>query len=45
MATGLYVLLGALVPLWPISLPLFWYLAYRSYRRPAGTGEAMPQAY
>ena len=21
------------MPLWPITLPLFWYLAYLSYRR------------
>ena len=27
----LFVILGLVVPLWPISLPLFFYLAYRTY--------------
>ena len=31
-ATVLFIILGLIVPFWPISLPLFWYLAYRSYR-------------
>jgi len=30
--TVIYFALGAIVPLWPVSLPLFWWLAYRSYR-------------
>lgn len=31
-STILYLILGLIVPLWPISLPLFWYFAYRSYK-------------
>ena len=27
-----FFVLGLIVPLWPISLPLFWYLAYKSYK-------------
>lgn len=30
-----FFVLGLIVPLWPISLPLFWYLAWKSYK----TGE------
>jgi len=30
--TIVFVLLGLFVPCWPISLPLFWYLAYCSYK-------------
>ena len=25
--------LGVIVPLWPISLPVFWYMAHRAYKR------------
>ena len=38
LATILFIILGLIVPFWPISLPLFWYLAYRSYRK--GTAPA-----
>ena len=31
-ATIIFLVLGLIVPLWPISLPLFWFLAYRSYK-------------
>ena len=31
-ATILFIILGLIVPFWPISLPLFWFLAYRSYK-------------
>lgn len=34
--TIVFLLLGVIVPLWPISLPLFWYLAYRAYKRGDG---------
>ncbi len=30
--TVILIVLGLIVPFWPISLPGFWYLAYRSYR-------------
>lgn len=30
--TIIFVILALLVPLWPISLPLFGWLAYRSYK-------------
>ncbi len=35
LSTLFYIILGLLFPLWPISLPVFWYLAYRSYLRPS----------
>ena len=27
-----FFVLGLIVPLWPISLPFFWYLAWQSYK-------------
>ena len=27
-----FFVLGLIVPLWPISLPIFWYLAWKSYK-------------
>lgn len=27
-----FFVLGLIVPVWPITLPLFWYLAYKSYK-------------
>ena len=37
-STIVFIILGLIVPIWPISLPFFWYLAYRSYKR----GDATP---
>lgn len=34
-STLIFILLGIFIPLWPISLPLFWFLAYRSYKKPS----------
>ena len=31
-STFLWLLAGLFIPLWPISLPVCWYLAYRSYK-------------
>ena len=27
-----FFVLGLIVPVWPITLPLFWYLAYQAYK-------------
>ena len=32
-STVLFIGIGLFFPLWPISLPLFFWLAYRSYRK------------
>ncbi len=32
-STVIFIILGLIVPLWPISTPFFWYLAYRSYNK------------
>ena len=32
-STMLYVGIGLLLPRWPVTLPLFFWLAWRSYRR------------
>jgi hypothetical protein len=28
-----YFVLGLILPLWPFTLPIFWYLAYKAYKR------------
>jgi len=33
--TFVWVILGLMIPLWPISLPICWFLAYRSYKKPS----------
>ena len=40
--TVVFVILACILPLWPISIPLFLYLAYRSYiaGRPVDATEA-----
>lgn len=35
LSTLMLFFIGCIFPLWPISLPLFWWLAYRSYRKGA----------
>jgi len=38
-STFLWVAAGLLIPLWPISLPVCWFMAYRSYKAgQPGTG-------
>ena len=32
--TFVWIVVGAIFPLWPISLPICWFLAYRSYKKP-----------
>ena len=32
-STVMFFILGLLLPLWPVTLPLFFWLAYRSYRK------------
>ncbi len=41
-STIVFIILGLIVPIWPISLPFFWYLAYRSYKR--GDATALNQS-
>lgn len=31
-STFVWFVAGLLIPLWPISLPVCWYFAYRSYK-------------
>jgi GYF domain 2 len=33
-ATIIRIFVGILIPLWPVSLPICWYRAYCSYKRP-----------
>ena len=32
-STVAWFLLGLIIPFWPVSLPVCWWLAYRSYTR------------
>lgn len=31
-STFLWLVMGLLIPLWPVSLPFCWFMAYRSYK-------------
>jgi len=42
-STVIWIIAGLLIPLWPISLPVCWFLAYRSYK--SGTHLADQIAY
>ncbi|MBR0868807.1 DUF4339 domain-containing protein [Bradyrhizobium tropiciagri] len=33
--TFVWVVLGLCIPMWPISLPICWFFAYRSYKKPS----------
>ena len=33
LSTLMLFFIGCIFPLWPISLPFFWWLSYRSYRK------------
>lgn len=33
LSTIMLFAIGCMLPLWPITLPLFWWLAWRSYRK------------
>lgn len=45
-STFLWFIAGLLIPLWPVSLPVCWFMAYRSYRggRPQGANLSELQA-
>lgn len=40
-STIIFIILGLIVPLWPITLPLFWWLAYRSYKKGYGDSPSL----
>lgn len=40
-STVIYILLGLIIPIWPITLPLFWWMAYKSYRRGGEAGHSI----
>tara|TARA_Y100000815_G_scaffold149180_1_gene134895 strand:- start:11861 stop:12100 length:240 start_codon:yes stop_codon:yes gene_type:complete len=31
-STLMWLIAGLIIPLWPLSLPLCWFMAYRSYK-------------
>jgi hypothetical protein len=33
LSTGILIVVGVILPLWPITLPLCWVLAYFSYKK------------
>jgi len=38
LSTILWIIAGLIIPLWPISLPFCWYMAYRSYKSGGAVG-------
>ncbi|EJT04951.1 hypothetical protein [Rhizobium sp. CCGE 510] len=41
-STILWVAAGLLIPLWPVSLPVCWFFAYRSYRDGGAPTPSLP---
>jgi hypothetical protein len=39
--TIIFIILGLIIPLWPITLPLFWWLAYKSYKKGSDAGHSL----
>ncbi|MCX7192355.1 MAG: SHOCT domain-containing protein [Proteobacteria bacterium] len=40
-STIMYFALGLIIPLWPITLPFFWWLAYKSYKKGSEAGHSL----
>lgn len=40
-STIIFIILGLIIPLWPLTLPLFWWLAYRSYKKGRGNEHSL----
>lgn len=40
-STFLWLVAGLFIPLWPISLPLCWFFAWRSYTKGAEPGNTL----
>ena len=40
-STIIFIILGVIIPLWPITLPLFWWLAYKSYKKGSEAGHSL----
>lgn len=40
-STIIFIILGLIIPLWPLTLPLFWWLAYRSYKKGGGNEHSL----
>jgi len=41
-STFLWIAAGLLIPLWPVSLPVCWFFAYRSYQAGSRPSPTLP---
>lgn len=44
-STVIWLILGLIIPFWPISLPLCWWAAHRSYKRGATRAASMDELH
>lgn len=40
-STVIFIILGIIIPIWPITLPIFWWLAYKSYKKGSEAGHSL----
>jgi len=40
-STIILIVLGLIIPLWPITLPICWWMAYKSYKRGGEAGHSI----
>lgn len=40
-STIILLIIGLIFPLWPITLPFFWWLAYKSYKKGGEAGHSL----
>lgn len=40
-STVIFIILGIIIPIWPITLPVFWWMAYKSYKKGSEAGHSL----
>lgn len=40
-STIILIVLGIIIPLWPITLPICWWMAYKSYKKGSEAGHSL----
>lgn len=40
-STIILIVLGIIIPLWPITLPICWWMAYKSYKKGGEAGHSL----
>lgn len=42
-STIILIVLGIIIPLWPITLPVCWWMAYKSYKKGGEAGHSLAE--